>query len=139
MASTSRPGSKRDGRVIRASVWSWLATERTPQLCLRGRPSSPPNKRSTGSGAGATRRDRTTTGLSRYLINRAQGIEWSVISTCVEGNGAALLKPHHSAKLLHHDPVALNFVQAKLDRCGRLGQCHIGGFDRTEDFALGAQ
>ena len=40
------------------------------------------------------------------------------------------------AKLLHHDPVALDFVQIKLDRCGCLGRRHIGGFDRTEDFAL---
>jgi len=27
------------------------------------------------------------------------------------------------AKLLHHDPAALDFVQAKPDRCGRLSQC----------------
>ena len=33
------------------------------------------------------------------------------------------------AKLLHHDPVALDFVQIKLDRGARLGRCHIGGFD----------
>ena len=44
-----------------------------------------------------------------------------------------------SAQLLHHDPVALDFVQIKLDRCGRLGRRHIGGFDRAEDFALAAQ
>jgi hypothetical protein len=39
-----------------------------------------------------------------------------------------------SAKFLHHDPVALDFVQIKLDRCGCLGRRHIGGFDRTEDW-----
>jgi hypothetical protein len=31
-----------------------------------------------------------------------------------------------SAKLLHHDPVALDFVQIKLVRCSRLGRRHIG-------------
>jgi hypothetical protein len=40
---------------------------------------------------------------------------------------------------LHHDPVALDFVQIKLDRCGCLGGCHVGGFDLTEDFALAAK
>jgi hypothetical protein len=44
-----------------------------------------------------------------------------------------------SAKLLHHDPAALNFIQIKLDRCGRLGRRHIGGLDLAEDFPLGAQ
>ena len=47
--------------------------------------------------------------------------------------------PPSSAKLLHHDPVALDFVQAKLDRCGCFGRRHIGGFDRAEDFALTAR
>ena len=46
---------------------------------------------------------------------------------------------HRSGEFLHHDPVALDFVQTKLDRCGCLGRRHIGGFDRTEDFTLGAQ
>ena len=44
--------------------------------------------------------------------------------------------PPPSAKLLHHDPVTLDFVQVKLDRCSRLGRRHIGRFDRAEDFAL---
>ena len=42
-----------------------------------------------------------------------------------------------SAQLLHHDPVALDFVQIKLDRCGCLGRRHVGGFNRAKDFALG--
>ena len=37
-----------------------------------------------------------------------------------------------SGKLLHHDAVALDFVQIKLDRCGCLGRRHVGGFDRAE-------
>ena len=44
-----------------------------------------------------------------------------------------------SGEFLHHDPVALDFVQIKLDRRDRLGRPRIGGFDRTEDFTLGAQ
>jgi hypothetical protein len=41
-----------------------------------------------------------------------------------------------SAQLLHHDPIALDFVQIKLGRCGSFGRWHIGCFDRTEDLAL---
>jgi hypothetical protein len=63
--------------------------------------------------------------------------------TRTEGNGAALLKPPHSLppsdKFLHHDPVALDIIQIKLDRCGCLGRRHIGRLDLAEDFALGAQ
>ncbi len=44
-----------------------------------------------------------------------------------------------STKLLHHDPVALDFVQIKLDGCGCLGRCNVERFDRTEDFTLVAQ
>src|SRR6185436_18830340 len=44
-----------------------------------------------------------------------------------------------SGKLLHHDAVALDFVQIKLDRCGRLGRCHVGGFDLAKDFTLAAK
>jgi hypothetical protein len=44
-----------------------------------------------------------------------------------------------SAQLLHHDPVALNFVQIKLDRCGRLGSRYIGRLDLAEDFTLAAK
>ena len=47
------------------------------------------------------------------------------LDICRAGSSAEL------AKLLHHDPVALDFVQAKLDRCGCLGRCHIGRFDRA--------
>ena len=61
--------------------------------------------------------------------------------TRTEGNGAALLKPPHSLppsdKFLHHDPVALDIIQIKLDRCGCLGRRHIGRLDLAEDFALG--
>jgi hypothetical protein len=46
---------------------------------------------------------------------------------------------HRSGEFLHHDPVALDFVQTKLDRCGCLGRRHIGRLDCAEDFALGAQ
>jgi hypothetical protein len=31
-----------------------------------------------------------------------------------------------STKLLHHDPVALDFVEIKLDRCGRLAVATSG-------------
>ena len=41
-----------------------------------------------------------------------------------------------SGEFLHHDAVALDFIQIELDRCGRLGGCHVGRFDRAEDFAL---
>jgi hypothetical protein len=51
--------------------------------------------------------------------------------------GLCPLRP--SSKLLHHDPVALDFVQIKLDRCGCLGRRHILAFDRTEDFTLAAK
>ena len=60
--------------------------------------------------------------------------------TRTEGNGAALLKPPHSLppsdKFLHHDPVALDIIQIKLDRCGCLGRRHIGRLDLTEDSPL---
>ena len=39
------------------------------------------------------------------------------LDICRAGSSAEL------AKLLHHDPAALDFVQAKPDRCGRLSQC----------------
>jgi hypothetical protein len=35
--------------------------------------------------------------------------------------GRPKLEGHPSAKLLHHDPVALDFVQIKLDHRGGLG------------------
>ena len=44
-----------------------------------------------------------------------------------------------SGEFLHHDPVALDFVQIELDRCRRLGRCHVGGFDLAEDFTLVTQ
>ena len=44
-----------------------------------------------------------------------------------------------SAKLLHHDAGALDFVQIKLDRRCRLGRRHIGRLDLAEDFALVAK
>ena len=44
-------------------------------------------------------------------------------------------RPARSGEFLHHDPVALDFVQVKLDRCRCLGRRH----DRAKDFALGAQ
>jgi hypothetical protein len=44
-----------------------------------------------------------------------------------------------SRQLLHHDPVALDFVQIKLDRCGSLRRRYIRRLDRAEDFAFGAQ
>jgi hypothetical protein len=47
--------------------------------------------------------------------------------------------PSGSSQFLHHDPVALNLVQLELDRCGSFGRFRIVGFDRTEDFPLGAQ
>ena len=42
-------------------------------------------------------------------------------------------------QLLHHDPVALNVVQLELDRGGCLGRLRVGGLDRPQNFALGAQ
>jgi hypothetical protein len=38
------------------------------------------------------------------------------------------------AKLLHHDPVALDFVQIELIHRGRLGRRHVRGLDLAEDF-----
>jgi hypothetical protein len=40
---------------------------------------------------------------------------------------------------LHHDPVAPDFVQIELDRCGRLGRRHTVRLDRAENFTVGAQ
>ena len=53
--------------------------------------------------------------------------------------GAVRFTGRRSASLPHDDPVALNFVQTKLDRCGRLGQLDVVRLDRTQNFALGAQ
>ena len=44
-----------------------------------------------------------------------------------------------SGEFLHHDPIALDFVQTKLDRRRCLCRRHIGGFNRAEDFTLAAK
>jgi hypothetical protein len=48
-------------------------------------------------------------------------------------------KASRSALSAQYDPVALNFVQIKLDRCGRLGRRYIGRLDLAEDFTLAAK
>ena len=76
-------------------------------------------------------------------FNRLRAADHTLDGRGGESNGAALLKPPHSLppsdKFLHHDPVALDIIQIKLDRCGCLGRRHIGRLDLAEDFALGAQ
>ena len=44
-----------------------------------------------------------------------------------------------SRQLLHHDPVAADFVQIELDRGDRFGRFRVGGLNRTQNFAFGAQ
>jgi hypothetical protein len=44
-----------------------------------------------------------------------------------------------SAKLLHHDPVALDFVQIKLERCGSFRRLCVRRLDLTENFTLVAK
>ena len=44
-----------------------------------------------------------------------------------------------SGKLLHHDPIALDFVQIKLNRCGGFRRFGVGRLDLAEDFTLVAQ
>ena len=44
-----------------------------------------------------------------------------------------------SGKLLHHDPVALNFVQTKPDCCSCFGRRHVMRLDLAEDFTLVTQ
>jgi hypothetical protein len=44
-----------------------------------------------------------------------------------------------SAKLLHHNPVALDFVQIKLDRCGSFRRFRVRRLDLAEDFTLAAK
>ena len=40
-----------------------------------------------------------------------------------------------SGKLLHHDPVAPDFVQIKLDRCGSFRRLRVRRLDLAEDVA----
>jgi len=44
-----------------------------------------------------------------------------------------------SGKLLHHDPVALDFVQIKLDRCRSFRRFRIRRLDLAQDFTLAAK
>jgi hypothetical protein len=67
------------------------------------------------------------------LMRDVEHLQFARLDICRAGSSAEL------AKLLHHDPAALDFVQIELNRCGRLGRRHIGRLDRTEDFPLAAK
>jgi hypothetical protein len=52
---------------------------------------------------------------------------------------AEVLAAWASAKLLHHDPVALDFVQFELDRRGSFRRFPVSRLDLPEDFTLVAK
>ena len=79
--------------------------------------------------------------LARWWNSRQGGAlhAWEFLKTEPRDAGAFLFaKPAPSRQFLHHDAVALNLVQLKLDRGGRLGRLRIGCLDRPENLALGA-
>jgi hypothetical protein len=129
---------------------------RAPASSPSSRPQPPGDSDRAGENWTAWRRIIT----SAHLGTRRYGVRWQRLGGVPAGLFAA--RDHHGiaigwlglntpharnlrvnrpslAKLLDHDPIALNVIQFKLDRGGRLGGLGVGCLDRPEDFAFVTQ